>query len=239
MVVEPFIDGVEYNVVAFSPDASEATIFIAERKRLSPTIPVAVEHTASLQRDDGGLATLREAMSHVFKAVCPSGGIAFAQFILGDSSRPELIDLGVRLPGGMMDVVVERSIGADVAGIELRRVLKMEPAVEWRGTKVTEVACRFALGPPRGLPIGPIPDGLDRRAADELNDLKVSAFRYSASKEVRPVRVGNDRVWACLAKDDVSGRSLHERLDDAEVVLANLHRRFVRNLLHDRLLGEE
>ncbi|MBN1558535.1 MAG: hypothetical protein JW951_10375 [Lentisphaerae bacterium] len=144
-----------------------------------------------------------EALQRKVRAVCQAlelrHAVIFIQFI-ASADATAVLELGVRVPGGLMWQVFRYAAGIDLMETQLEIAVNREfSAAGLRGYDRHSAVCvRFLSGPPGPLPVGRFAgiDGLE--AAREMPGIKFADY-YSKIRipdRITPIRDGSDRFFA-------------------------------------------
>lgn len=195
VIVQDWIDGTEINVVTFRGANGELQSVQSTRERLSHDLPIATKHIYSSEHHFYS-ATVDVYARALGERLVPTGGVLFSQFVVG-SDKAWLLDCGVRLPGGLMHLIVLYSTGIDLLSAECQ----WASGKPWNAQAVIEpsecVHIQFLISSP-----GPIPSGrhVQELPAGELVGACVkSVLLFSDRLVTRQARDASDRHVAIVA----------------------------------------
>lgn len=195
VIVQDWVEGTEINVVTFRASSGEFQSVQSTRERLSDELPIATKHVYSSASPSYSAAVDAYARA-LGEQLVPSGGVLFTQFVVGRFGV-WLIDCGVRLPGGLMHLIVLHASGIDLLSAECR----WASGQAWDARKSTEpsecVQIQFLTSSP-----GPIQSGL-RVGQLSAKGIVATCVEYillfSDRSVTRPAINGSDRYVAILA----------------------------------------
>lgn len=219
ILIQEWIEGPEINAVGLRADDGTFTCVQSSRKRISQDVAVAVEHAFPPDSADHESKIL-VLMRRLADELVPDGGALFCQFVIG-ADGPMLVDLGVRLPGGMMDLVVLHATGLDLIAAERRWASGLSWSVPTVGRRDPCVLVRFLVSDP-----GPIPSGRQVLPLDSMPQLPPSirlVDAYSNRAITRPAVDASDRYLVIVASGDEAA-SIRRDVDQVD----DLIRRQVR-----------
>ena len=208
VIVQDWVDGIEVNAVTFRGPSGNYKSVLSIRERLSGEIPIATRHVYS-PRSQQSLATVESYSRALSERLVPSGGVLFSQYIVG-SNGVWLLDCGMRLPGGLMHLVVLHATGIDLLSAECQ----WASGKSWE-TRVSReskecVIVHFLTSTP-----GPIPHGLrvqQLSEADIVGNNIQSILVFSDRPETRPAIDSSDRYVAIVA----AGNNCEQVSDDLD-----------------------
>lgn len=211
VIVQDWVDGIEVNAVTFRGPSGTHQSVLSIRERLSGEIPIATKHVYS-SKSQQSLATVDSYSRALGERLAPSGGVFYSQYIVG-LDGVWLLDCGMRLPGGLMHLVVLHATGVNLLSAECQ----WASGKSWDTRVSTEpkecVQIQFLTSTP-----GPVPHGL---RVDQLSETDVvgnniqSVLVFSDRLATRAAVDASDRYVAIVAAGDDCGQ-VADDLDTAK-----------------------
>lgn len=214
-LAERLYEGAEVNAVGLYVGGRLVRHVVSDRLHFGSAHNFVVhEHRYPSAESQAVLGQVRDKLEATGRALDVINGILFVQYIVsGGVART--IELGARVPGGMMWQLFRWATGIDLMEVWLDMFVKrdfgMQDAVE--RDRYEAVSVRFFSGPPGPLPVGRLlaVEGLDAvraldgvRYADFYNKFK----QVELPKAIPPLRDGSDRFFCCITTGDTYGAAL-------------------------------
>lgn len=208
-LAERLYEGTEVNAVGLYVGGKLVHHVVSDRLHFGPAHNFVVhEHRYPSTEPVTVLNQVRGKLQDTGRTLDVVNGILFVQYIVSEGVV-RTIELGARVPGGMMWQLFRWATGVDLMEAWLDMFVKrdygMADVVERDRYKAVSV--RFFSGPPGPLPIGPLRavEGMDAvramegvRYADFYNKFK----QVEPPKSIPPLRDGSDRFFCCITTGD-------------------------------------
>jgi biotin carboxylase len=208
-LAERLYEGTEVNAIGLYVGGRLVRHTVSDRLHYGPAYNFVVyEHRYPSTEPRAVQNRVRDKLEATGRALDVVNGILFVQYIVSEG-EPRTIELGARVPGGMMWQLFRWATGVDLMETWLDMFVKRDFSI----TDVTErdsyggVSIRFLSGPPGPLPAGRLLGVDGMAAARGLDGVRYADF-YNKFKQVEPpkavptLRDGSDRFFCCITTGD-------------------------------------
>ncbi|MGE4297193.1 MAG: hypothetical protein AB7E47_04115 [Desulfovibrionaceae bacterium] len=208
-LAEKLYQGRELNAVGLFLDGEMADFVVSDRLHYGPAHNFVVhEHRYPSQETAAVLEQARGKLEAIGKALELRHSIVFVQFIVADEVV-RTIELGVRVPGGMMWHMFRWACGVDLMAtwfdISVDKAFSAGDVA--RLDAHGGVCIRFLSGPPGPLPQGRLHDVEGLAAVRAMPGVRFADFynkfnQVTLPDAIPPLRDGSDRFFCCITTGD-------------------------------------
>jgi biotin carboxylase len=206
VMFEEWLDGNEVNVVAIVVNGRVRVMTVSDRmKHPVGGFGVVQRHLFPAACSEATLSQIADLSQQVVTAMHVHTGIVFPQMIL-TSAGPRIVEIGERIPGGVMKELFELATGYDLVrfqlDVALGQVLDLD--IYCSLPKYPAVTVRFLTAEPGTLRPGHVARVLGREAALALPGVVDVNFYNDPTQpqEIRPLGCGRDRFYTIIAVGD-------------------------------------
>lgn len=206
VILEELLVGPEVNVVALVVRGNIEALTISDRiTHPSMGFGVVLRHLYPTSCSEQIQSDIRLMCQKVVNALEISNGIIFPQIII-TKDGPRIVEIGVRIPGGVMKELFEEATGYDLVkfqiDISFGRPIHLSDYKTRRAHRAVTV--KFLTAQPGPLRPGKISRLVGVEKALSLEGIVKAEYYNDPTKEqiIRPVKHGRDRVFFIIAVGD-------------------------------------
>lgn len=158
LIVERFIHGAEVNCVYTVFEGHVKDLIVSDRVEQPGAFGVVREHVYPSSLGEQVESEIFKICTEINKVLQIHEGVVFPQFLIDGSGDIWTIELGVRIPGGLMDRLFFYATGIDLVELSLDQALGLASDYEkYRtGTANDYIRVAFLNGPPGPLNVGSV-----------------------------------------------------------------------------------
>lgn len=203
-IAERFEAGDEINCVFIVYSGRVKDLIISDRLKDEKVFGVVRRHVYPSKYTETHHAVIFDFCQRITDALDIQNGIVFPQFIIDrDSSRPHLLELGVRVPGGIMDRLTSYALGIDLVQYTLDISLgKIKNYDNYRNYPIYQnILVTFFNGSPGALrPTKLVGIKVSSALNTCKNILEHGLFTQSfPDVEIFPLKDGSTRFYYCIS----------------------------------------
>ena len=211
-ILEEMLDGDEVNVVALITEGVVHEMTVSDRiKHPSMAFGVVMQHVYPTQQSAATVEAIRAMCQQMVEATEIRDAILFPQMIVTDRG-PRVVEVGERIPGGVMKELFELATGYDLLKLQLALSFgrTIDPPAYRTGPGHPAVTVKFINGAPGPLRPGKVSRVLSRDDALAIEGIVDVQFYNDPTRpqEVRPLRNGRDRFYQVIAVGETRDQAL-------------------------------
>lgn len=200
IIAEEYIKGEELNCVLIVIESNIVDLIISDRVCDEKSFGIVKKHSYPSKYSDKFYDEIKLKCKSIIGALDIKNGIIFPQFIISLEKKIHLLELGSRVPGGVMDKLFEYATGIDLMEfyIDLSLGKLKEYTYYIKNNKCKFVQVIFLTAEP-----GPLKKGYVRLFKNDseinFNDIKyLNDFYTQNNVKINKLRKGKDRFYFIL-----------------------------------------
>jgi biotin carboxylase len=210
VILERFAEGPEINAVFTVYDGQIRDLIISDRMKDRESFGLVKRHLYPSRYEDRIERAVREKCRQLVSALELEHAIVFPQFIMEGDQQLVFLEIGVRIPGGVMNRLMEHASGIDITAFYLDICLGEVKAYESYRTLPSYPAgiISFLNAYPGPLKEGHVAQlkGKDQALAIE-GVLEADYFQHhSGLPHITPLRHGGDRFFYIVTAGDTPAK---------------------------------
>ena len=218
IIIEEFLEGEEINVVGLVIEGRTKALTISERiKDQYKSFGVVQRHLYPGNYSEETIKAVEKLVEDIINAIELKNGLLFPQIIITEKG-PMVIEIGVRVPGGIMKELFEYATGYDLLDLQIDFALgeKIELEKYIKYPSFPAVTVKFLSADPGPLTSGVV---IEHYGIEEVLKMpgivKADFFQDSRQKIIKPLKTGADRFFYLVAVGQ-SREEVIEKSDRAE-----------------------
>ncbi|KJS81127.1 MAG: hypothetical protein JM58_17860 [Peptococcaceae bacterium BICA1-8] len=218
IIIEEFLEGEEINVVGLVIEGRTKALTISERiKDQYKSFGVVQRHLYPANYSEETIKAVEKLVEDIINAIELKNGLLFPQIIITEKG-PMVIEIGARVPGGIMKELFEYATGYDLLDIQIDFALgeKIELEKYKKYPSFPAVTVKFLSADPGSLTSGIV---IEHYGIEEVLKIpgivKADFFQDPRQKIIKPLKTGADRFFYLVAVGQ-SREEVIEKSDRAE-----------------------
>ncbi|MCA1055308.1 ATP-grasp domain-containing protein [Rossellomorea aquimaris] len=222
IIIEEFIEGDEINVVSLILNGQVVKTIASDRiKHKDKSFGVVLRHLYPCENYNKHIGEIKNICQKIADTLSIKNGIIFPQMIKGEDGL-SVIEVGERIPGGIMKEVFEFATGYNL--IDLQLDISLGEEIKLPNYKVFEehpaITVKFLTADPGELDEGMLCSISGEENLSQMEVVKqFGFFQDPRNTRIRPLRNGSDRFYYIVC----SGLDRDDAIKNSEVASNLLH----------------